>query len=108
MTTDQFRRQRLAQFIRHIWDEGNVDVAGEYLAETYTIHHDPGDPWAGAVLDLAGFKDRVLKSRAAFPDQVFNTQAMFADNGAVVMTWCCQSNANRSPHDAARSLSAAA
>ena len=41
----------------------------------------------GQTLDRAGFKDRVRKSRAAFPDQRFAIQGLFADGDSVVMTW---------------------
>lgn len=81
------RKQRLAGFIRRVWDDGDATAIDAYLGETYTIHHDPGDPWHGMTLDRAGFRDRLLKSRAAFPDQRFDTQAMFADGDSVVMTW---------------------
>lgn len=84
---DHPRKQRLTQFIRQVWDEGDADAAADYLAPAYTIHHDPGDPWDGMVLDLVGFKDRVLRSRAAFPDQRFAIQGLFADGRTVVMTW---------------------
>ena len=87
MTVGDRRKQRLAAFIRQIWDDGEADAADGYLAEAYTIHHDPGDPWEGQTLDRAGFKDRVLKSRAAFPDQRFAIQRLFADGDSVVMTW---------------------
>lgn len=87
MSFDHPRKQRLADFIRLVWDEGDAEAAGDYLAERYTIHHDPGDPWDGMTLDRAGFADRVLKSRAAFPDQRFAIQRLFADGDAVVMTW---------------------
>ncbi|KXV35575.1 hypothetical protein AD940_02170 [Gluconobacter thailandicus] len=87
MTAPQQRKLRLAAFIRHVWDEGEVDASDDYVAEIYTIHHDPGDPWDGRTLDRAGFKDRVRKSRAAFPDQKFDIQGLFADGQSVVMTW---------------------
>ena len=87
MMTDLARKQRLARFIREIWDEGNAEAADDYLAAAYTIHHDPGDPWEGRTLDRAGFKDRVRQSRAAFPDQRFDIQALIAEGGDVVMTW---------------------
>lgn len=83
----QQRKQRLTAFIRQIWDDGEADGADDYIAETYTIHHDPGDPWEGLTLDRTGFKDRVRKSRAAFPDQQFDIQGLFADGDSVVMTW---------------------
>lgn len=81
------RKHRLAEFIRRVWDDGDLDAVDAYLADTYTIHHDPGDPWDGQRLDRAGFKDRVAKSRAAFPDQRFATQALIAEGDSVVMTW---------------------
>ncbi len=77
----------LTRFIATVWDDGDVDTARPWLGDTYTVHHDPGDPWDGMVLDFAGFKDRVIRSRAAFPDQRFDLQHMFADQGAVSVTW---------------------
>ncbi len=87
MMRSDLRKQRLAAFIQAVWDEGRVDAAADYIAEVYTIHHDPGDPWHGQTLDRAGFKDRIRQSRAAFPDQRFATQGLFADGDSVVMTW---------------------
>lgn len=81
------RKRRLAEFIRQVWDNGNLDAVDADLADAYTIHHDPGDPWNGQTLDRAGFKDRVVKSRAAFPDQRFDIQALIAEGDSVVMTW---------------------
>jgi steroid delta-isomerase-like uncharacterized protein len=81
------RKTLLAEFIRTVWSEGNVDECDRYLADRYTIHHDPGDPWDGKQLDVAGFKERARLSRAPFPDQRFDVQEMFADGDAVVATW---------------------
>jgi steroid delta-isomerase-like uncharacterized protein len=81
------RKALLAEFIRTIWSEGNVGECDRYLADRYTIHHDPGDPWDGKHLDVAGFKERVSQSRAPFPDQRFDIQEMFADGDAVAVTW---------------------
>ena len=77
----------LETFIREVWDLGDAEAAGRYLASVYTIHHDPGDPWEGRALDLDGYKDRVRLSRAPFPDQRFDIQRMCADGNAVCMTW---------------------
>ncbi|MBB2195992.1 SnoaL-like domain-containing protein [Gluconacetobacter sp. 1c LMG 22058] len=87
MTTTYQRKLRLAAFIHHVWDEGKVDASDDYVAEACTIRHDPGDPWDGKTLDRAGFKDRVQKSRAAFPDQKFDIPELFADGQNIVMTW---------------------
>lgn len=80
-------KQRLADFIRQVWDEGDADAADAYLADTYTIRHDPGDPWDGMTLGGAEFKERVRISRAAFPDQKFEIHGLFADGNHVVMAW---------------------
>lgn len=87
MTIIEHRKERLVAFIRQVWDNGDADAADAFLAPTYAIRHDPGDPWEGRTLDRAEFKDRVRKSRAAFPDQRFDIQGLFADGDSVVMTW---------------------
>jgi len=87
MPDNHRRKEILTEFIREVWDEGNVDCAEKYLARRYTIHHDPGDPWDKKELDLEGFKERVRQSRAPFPDQRFEVQELFAEGNAVVVTW---------------------
>lgn len=81
------RKQVLANFLNDVWSGGKIDACDDYLADVYTIHHDPGDPWEGQRLDVAAFKERVRLSRAPFPDQRFDVQQMFADGDAVVATW---------------------
>jgi predicted ester cyclase len=83
----QARKHRLARFIREVWDEGSEAAAERYVAPAYTIHHDPGDPWEGRVLDPAGYKERLRLLRAPFPDQHFDNQGLYADGDTVVMTW---------------------
>jgi predicted ester cyclase len=80
-------KRLIGAFVHEVWDQGDVEAAGCYLASRYTIHHDPGDPWEGRGLDLDGYKERVRLSRAPFPDQKFNIQPLCADGDAVVMTW---------------------
>lgn len=77
----------LAQFVREVWDEGKIEASDKYIAPEYTIFHDPGDPWENQTLDLNTYKERVRKLRAAFPDQHFYIQDMFADENDIVMTW---------------------
>jgi steroid delta-isomerase-like uncharacterized protein len=77
----------VTDFLREVWNEGNVEACDRYVAGSYTIHHDPGDPWDKQTLDLGGFKERVRRSRAPFPDQRFDVQELFADNSAVAVTW---------------------
>lgn len=85
--TNESRKKILTRFVREVWSEGDAEAADEHIAAKYTIHHDPGDPWEGRELDLAGYKERVTALRAAFPDQRFDIQGLFADGDAVVMTW---------------------
>jgi len=77
----------LAEFLDRVWSAGEIDASDRYLADSYTIHHDPGDPWEGRTLDLAAYTERARLSRAPFPDQRFAVQAMFEDGDDVVVTW---------------------
>lgn len=81
------RSDLIREFISKVWNEGNVDAAETFVAPTYTIFHDPGDPWEGMVLDLEGFKERVRESRAPVPDQCFTIKEMFENGRSVALTW---------------------
>ena len=81
------RKQILADFLCEVWSEGLLARIPHYLADTYTIEHDPGDPWEGQALDVDGFVDRVRRSRAPFPDQRFDVVAMLADGDGVAVSW---------------------
>jgi steroid delta-isomerase-like uncharacterized protein len=81
------RKKVLADFIEKVWNQGDLDAAGRYLAPAYLIAHDPGDPWDGRTLDAAQFRERLAQARTPFPDQRFETVEMIADGDAVVMTW---------------------
>ena len=80
-------KQRLSQFIDQAWNNANLAAIDEYVAPIYTIYHDPGDPWQGQSLDRAGFKQRLLQSRAAAPDQRFDLQDLIGEGNTVVATW---------------------
>jgi len=58
--------------MQEIWSNGNVERCDAYLADTYTIHHDSGDPWDGLSLDIAGFKARVTLRSANNASIAFN------------------------------------
>jgi steroid delta-isomerase-like uncharacterized protein len=80
-------KEIITQFIREVWSEGKVESSDKYIAPTYTVYHDPGDPWDKKELDLESYKQRVRLSRAPFPDQRFEIKGLFADGDAVVVTW---------------------
>lgn len=73
-----------------VWNQGDASAVAKYLAPSYTIRHDPGDPWDGQTLDLAGYIDRLNVSRAPFPDQRFDIQLALAGDEDVVITWLWQ------------------
>ena len=77
----------LLEFIEKIWNEGKIDAISDFISETYTVYHDPGDPWEGKVLDLEGFKKRVSISRAPVPDQRFEIQESYENDSTVCITW---------------------
>jgi predicted ester cyclase len=77
----------LSRFLDEVWSNGEIDRCDTYLADTYTIHHDPGDPWDGQSLDLEGFENRVTVSRAPFPDQQFHVKDMLFDESKIMVTW---------------------
>ena len=87
MSTNEFRKDLLSRFIHEVWTEGQIDASEAYIAEAYTVRHDPGDPWEGRELSVEGFKERARQSRAPFPDQRFEVENMFADGDTVIALW---------------------
>jgi len=87
MSTGNTHKAILRQFLQDVWSNGDVESCERYIAPKYTIRHDPGDPWDRRELDLAGYQDRVVKSRAPFPDQVFTVQELIGEDNKVVVSW---------------------
>jgi steroid delta-isomerase-like uncharacterized protein len=81
------KKKIVQEFIRKVWDEGDIEAISDFIGKKYTIHHDPGDPWEGMSLDKQAFKDRVSKSRAPFPDQHFDLQEIFENEFRVAIIW---------------------
>lgn len=81
------RQNILREFLERVWSSGEIEDCGRFLSESYTIRHDPGDPWDGRTLDLAGFKERVRLSREPFPDQRFDVQEWFENDDGVAVMW---------------------
>ena len=84
---EQQNRETLTRFIEAVWNRGDIEAIGPFLAERYTIHHDPGDPWDQQTLTVEGFKERVRVSRAPIPDQRFDIRSMHSDEDTVCITW---------------------
>jgi len=85
--TNTSNKEILANFLKDIWTDGRVECVSKYLADTYTIKHDPGDPWDGKVLTVEGFKERLVQSRAMAPDQVFTVVRMIEEHGCIAVAW---------------------
>lgn len=77
----------LADFMELVWNRGDAAAVDRFLADEYVIHSDPGDPWDGAALSREGYKERLLTSRAPFPDLRFEIAETVADGDRVAITW---------------------
>jgi steroid delta-isomerase-like uncharacterized protein len=79
--------QALTEFMESVWNRGDLDAVDRFLADEYTIHSDPGDPWDGKVLTRSAFQDRLLTSRAPFPDLHFDLIEVIAEGDRVAIAW---------------------
>lgn len=70
-----------------VWTAGDADAVDDYLAPAYTIYSDPGDPWEGQTLDRAAFKQRLIASRAPFPDLRFDLEEFVEEGNRVALGW---------------------
>ncbi|MFN8574430.1 MAG: ester cyclase [Gemmatimonadaceae bacterium] len=73
--------------MQRVWNQGDGSVADQYVAPTYTIHSDPGDPWEGQTLTIETFRQRLSISRGAFPDLRFEIDECLAVGDRVLVTW---------------------
>jgi len=69
------------------WSQDDLTGLDSLVAEKYTIFSDPGDPWEGQTLDRDGYRKRVLQSRKAFPDLVFEILQLIQENDRVAVMW---------------------
>lgn len=81
------KKEILKRFIQKVWNEGNINSIPDYITDKYTVIHDPGDPWDGMELDIAGFQNRVSISRAPVPDQRFEIHDLYENEESVCITW---------------------
>src|ERR1700719_902475 len=70
-----------------LWNKGNLPVADELIAPTYT-HHDAATPDVGRGPD--GEKKRVTLYRNAFPDLRLTIEDIIAEGETVVARWSCR------------------
>jgi steroid delta-isomerase-like uncharacterized protein len=80
----------VSELLDRVWNDGEVDAAARYIADGYTIHHDPGDPWEGQQLSVGQYAERVSAYRGFFPDLRFTVHELLAGDDKVIVTWLWQ------------------
>ena len=70
-----------------LWNKGNLPVADELIAPTYT-HHDASTPDVGRGPESE--KKRVTLYRTAFPELRLTVEAVIAEGESVVARWSCR------------------
>jgi steroid delta-isomerase-like uncharacterized protein len=84
---DDGNARLVEQFMARVWNAGDVDAVDDFLGARYTIHSDPGDPWDGRELTREDFKQRLVTSRASFPDLRFQLDDLVANTDRVALSW---------------------
>ncbi len=77
----------LAEFMEAVWNQGDAAAVDRFLADRYVIHSDPGDPWDGRTLSRDEFRQRLITSRAPFPDLRFDVSETIAQGDRVAIAW---------------------
>jgi predicted SnoaL-like aldol condensation-catalyzing enzyme len=75
------------RWFEDFWNKGNLSVADEILAPTYT-HHDPSTADFGRGPESE--KKRATLYRTAFPDVRLNIDDMIAEGDRVAIRWTCR------------------
>lgn len=70
--------------IEEAWNEGNLEVVNEYVAEEF-VCHDPSFPEALRGPD--GYRQLVTMYRSAFPDAHLTIEELVAEGDTVVVRW---------------------
>ncbi len=72
------------RFIEEVWNNGNLDVIDELVAENH-VDHDPAQ--AGAPSGRQGMRAFVEMYRSAYPDTHLEIGEVIAEGDLVAMTW---------------------
>jgi len=73
----------LRRFFDELFNEGNLDVAGEIVAEGYVNH----DPAPGEQPGLEGLRTFITGIRTSFPDGHFGIEDQIAEGDKAVTRW---------------------
>lgn len=80
-------KTRVRRLFEELWNKGNLSVADELFAATYT-HNDPSTPDAGRGPESE--KKRALLYRTAFPDLRLTIEDIIAEGETVMARWSCR------------------
>jgi steroid delta-isomerase-like uncharacterized protein len=80
-------KTNIRRLFEEVWNKGQLSVADELLAPTYT-HHDSSTPDVGRGPESE--KKRVTLYRNAFPDIRLTIEDMLAEGETVVARWSCR------------------
>ncbi len=75
------------RLIEEVWNKGNLSVADQLFAPTYT-HHDPSTPDLGHGPESE--KMRATLYRTAFPDFRLTIEDLIAEGETVMARWSCR------------------
>jgi steroid delta-isomerase-like uncharacterized protein len=75
------------RLFEELWNKGNLPVADELIAPTYT-HHDASTPDVGRGPESE--KKRATLYRTAFPDLRLTVEDIIAEGETVVARWSCR------------------
>ncbi|MGH9686212.1 MAG: ester cyclase [Candidatus Acidiferrales bacterium] len=87
---DVRRRLMGSSVIRRLyetWSRDDLTSLDSLIADQYTIFSDPGDAWEGQTLGRDAYRQRLLYSRKAFPDLVFEIMQLIHESDRVAVIW---------------------
>lgn len=79
--------KELIKKLYEAWSQDDLSAIDGLIAESYTIFSDPGDAWEGQTLNRSEYRNRLLYSRKAFPDLVFEITQSVHENDRVAVIW---------------------
>ena len=87
----ELNKKVVHRLFEEVWNKGNLPVADEFIAPTYT-HHDASTPDVGRGPESE--KKRVTHYRTAFPDMRLTIEDIIAENETVIARWSCRGQHN--------------
>jgi ketosteroid isomerase-like protein len=80
-------KTNVRRLVEEVWNKGNMSVADELFAPTYT-HHDASTPDVGRGPESE--KKRATLYRTAFPDLRLTVEDLITEGETVVARWSCR------------------